>query len=103
MHGTKLTVQLFGPMQTQNQPNAITVEGCQLKVNIEFNDENHKVLLQQMPLVQESIEAVKEAMPTEAVAQMQAERKLKAETSLLSQQMAQVLAASICTSEYNGS
>ncbi len=67
-------------MQQQNQPNAIISEGCQLKVNIEFTDENHRVLMKQMPLLSESIGAVKEAMPTEAVAQMQAERRLKAES-----------------------
>lgn len=102
-HGTKLSVQLFGPMQLQSQANTVQSEGCQLKVTIEFADENQRVLLEQMPIVDDTLKLVRENMPTEAVAQMQTENKLKFIGNQLSVLMSQILASSLCTDEYNGS
>jgi len=65
---TKLSCSLFGPMQLQAQGGANSLDQCQIKVNIEFTDERKAALLDQMPVLAESLEAVSANMPTEAVA-----------------------------------
>ena len=67
-NGTKLSVQLFGPMQLQATQNTVQSEGCQIKVQIEFADENQRVLLDQMPILNDTLNLVRENMPTESVA-----------------------------------
>ena len=101
--GSKLSVQLFGPMQLQASQNTIQSEGCQLKVTIEFSDDDQRVLLNQMPLLNDQLIQVMENMPTEAVAQMQKEQKLKLVQNHLSVIMSQILASSLITDAYNGS
>ena len=70
---TKISCAFFGPMQLTQQGSSVSSDGCVIKVNVEFPDEHKTSLLEQLPQVKESLQAVAEAMPTEAVAQMQQE------------------------------
>ena len=57
-------------MQLTQQSSSVSADGCVIKVNIEFPDEHKSAYLEQLPRVQEALQAVSEAMPTEAVALM---------------------------------
>ena len=51
----------------QAQASGGTSDACQIKVSIEFSDERKSALLTQIPVVQETLEAQAENLPTEAV------------------------------------
>ena len=58
---TKLSCSFYGPQQIQNQG---ALDACQIKVNIEFADEKKTTLLEQLPLINESLQAAAENMPS---------------------------------------
>ena len=99
---TKISCAFFGPMQLTQQGSSVSADGCVIKVNIEFPDEQKSALLKQMPQVNEALQAVAESMPTEAVAQMQQEQKLKQLITQLSYVMSGILSSSIATESYQG-
>ena len=64
-------------------------------MTLEFADEHKRVLLDQMPQQNETLEAIKENMPTEAIVQMQTEQKMKAVTTHLQKLVGEILASCI--------
>lgn len=60
------------------------------------------MLLAQLPKQAEHLEAVKEAMPTEAMVQLQEEQKLKTLVGRTTRVLAEVLASAVATEEYTG-
>ena len=100
---TKLACTFFGPMQTQNQSASGTqADACLVKVTIEFADEEKTALLQQMPIIAETMEAQAENLPTEAVASMHKERRMKEQLTQLTQTLSSILTAAIATEHYSG-
>jgi len=67
---------------------------------VEFSDERKSAMLEQLPLVDEALKAVCDSMPTEAVAQMQQEQKMKHLCSQLSFVMSGILSSAIATEHY---
>lgn len=100
--GTKLSCMLFGPMQLQNTQGAVKSEGCQLKVTLEFADEEKRVLLEQMPLLDEALTMLSDSLPTESMARMQQETKMKTVQGGVSKIMGDILASTIQTELYQG-
>ena len=55
---TKVACTFFGPMQMQaGAAGGSQADSCQVKVQIEFADENKSALLQQIPIVSETLDA----------------------------------------------
>lgn len=100
--GTKLSCMLFGPMQLQNTQGAVKSEGCQLKVTLEFADEEKRVLLDQMPLLDEALTALTDSLPTEAMARMQQETRMKQVQGGVQKTMGDILASCLQTELYQG-
>lgn len=80
----------------------MSADGCVIKVNVEFPDEHKSSLLEQLPLIDEALAAVSEAMPTEAVALMLTEQKMKQISTQLSFIMSGILSSCISTEHYQG-